>query len=78
MSEWTDGYRAALADIARLAHTRAASRSRLSAVPPYLAELIADLEGDALVIEREQDNRIRRRRLAAVREATLPFDEPPP
>jgi hypothetical protein len=68
MSQWVDGYRAALADVRRLAFTRLGP----------LTELLADLEGDALVIEREQDNRIRRRRLAAVREATLPFDEPPP
>ena len=69
MSEWTDGYRAALADIRRLWPSRGVAG---------MAELLADLEGDALVIEREQDNRIRRRRLAAVREAQLPFDEPPP
>ena len=69
MSEWTDGYRAALADIARLMPSRGTAA---------LTELIADLEGDALVIEREQDNRIRKRRLAAVREALPLFDEVPP
>jgi hypothetical protein len=68
MSEWSDGYRAALADIARVWPSRGVAG---------MTELLADLEGDALAIEREQDNRMRRRRLAAVREATL-FDEPPP
>jgi hypothetical protein len=68
MSEWTNGYRAALADIARVWPSRDVAS---------MTELLADLEGDVLVIERERDNRIRRRRLAAVREATL-FDEPPP
>jgi len=68
MSEWTDGYRAALADIRRLWPSRGVAG---------MVELLVDLEGDALVIEREQDNRIRRRRLAAVREADL-FDEAPP
>ena len=72
MSEWTDGYRAALADIARLAHDRLGVP-----LPPYLPELLADLEGDALVIERESDNRIRRRRLVAAREA-LPLLEGEP
>lgn len=69
MSEWTDGYRAALADIRRTWPSRGVAG---------MTELLADLEGDALVIEREADNRIRRRRLAAVREAALPLDEPPP
>jgi hypothetical protein len=68
MSEWTDGYRAALADARRLAVAR----------HPILCEamllLLDDLIGDALVIEREQDNRIRRRRLRADREA-LPLFE---
>ena len=68
MSEWTDGYRAALADIRRTWPSRGVAG---------MTELLADLEGDALVIEREQSNRFRRRRLAAAREATL-FDEPPP
>jgi len=71
MSEWTAGYRAALADIASIAPSR-------GLMTPALDELLADLHFDALVIEREQDNRIRRRRLTAVREATRPFDEPPP
>ena len=75
MNEWVAGYRAALADIRRTWPSRGVAG---------MAELLADLEGDALVIEREADNRIRKRRLAAVREATLfdepplPFDEPPP
>jgi hypothetical protein len=68
MSEWSDGYRAALADIARVWPSRGVAG---------MTELLADLAGDALAIEREQANRMRRRRLAAVREATL-FDEPPP
>ena len=69
MSEWVSGYRAALADIARLWPSRGVAG---------MTELLADLDADALVIMREQGNRIRRRRLAAVREATLPFDEPTP
>ena len=68
MSEWSAGYRAALADVGRLILGRGEAA---------LFELLADLEGDALVIEREADNRIRRRRLAVVREADL-FDEAPP
>jgi hypothetical protein len=71
MSAWVDGYRAALADVGRLAVAR----------HPILCEamllLLADLDGDALVIEREQANRIRRRRLRADREAMLPLDEVP-
>jgi hypothetical protein len=69
MSEWTDGYRAALADIRRTWPGRGVAG---------MLELLTDLEGDALVIEREADNRIRKRRLAAAREAELPFEEPPP
>ena len=65
MSEWTDGYRAALADIGRLMPGRGAAA---------LGGLLQDLAGDALVIEREQENRIRRRRLTAVREV-LPLFE---
>jgi hypothetical protein len=72
MSEWSDGYQRALIDFHRMADSR---RLPLS---PGILTLLADLEGDALVIEREQDNRIRRRRLAAVREAELPFEAPPP
>jgi len=71
MSEWTDGYRAALSDLASLSPNRGVP------LTPALCELLADLAGDALVIEREQGNRIRRRRLTAAREATL-FDELPP
>lgn len=77
MNDWVSGYRAALADVARLSSERA-RRTPRGLTPDMLAELLADMAGDALVIEREQDNRIRKRRLAAVREAMLPFDEPPP
>jgi hypothetical protein len=68
MSDWTDGYRAALADVARLARSRG---------DESLPGILVDLECDAMVIEREADNRLRRRRLTAAREATL-FDELPP
>jgi hypothetical protein len=69
--DWTAGYRRALVDLDRMARNRGIDLS------PALLTLLADLDGDALVIEREQDNRVRRRRLSVVREATL-FDEPPP
>jgi hypothetical protein len=72
MSEWAAGYRRALVDLDRLAHSRGIT------LTSAMLELLADLDGDALVVEREVDNRIRRRRLAVVREAVLPFDEVPP
>jgi len=75
MSDWVSGYRAALADVERLMPGRAA-RWPHGLTMDVVVRLLADLDQDALVIEREQDNRIRRRRLAAAREATL-FDEPP-
>lgn len=67
MSEWTAGYRRALQDVARLGHSR-------GVISAPLRDLLADLEGDALVIEREEDHRLRRRRLTAAREA-LPLFE---
>jgi|KBSMisStandDraft_5_1062788.scaffolds.fasta_scaffold02298_3 hypothetical protein len=66
MSEWTDGYRQALADIAHLAHSRGLVTT------PALEALLADVVADALVIEREQD--LRRRRLRATHEAMLPLE----
>jgi hypothetical protein len=72
MSEWTDGYRQALADIAHLAHSRGLVTT------PALDGLLADIAADVLVVERELDNRLRRRRLTAMREALPLFDEPPP
>jgi hypothetical protein len=68
MSEWTDGYRQALADIAHLAHSRGLVTT------PTLEALLADVVADALVIEREQQNRLRRLRLRATREAMLPLE----
>jgi hypothetical protein len=65
MSEWTDGYRAALSDVRRLTLTRD---------PEALPQLLTDLEDDVLVIEREQGNVLRRRRLRVEREA-LPLFE---
>jgi hypothetical protein len=62
MSEWTDGYRAALGDVERLLQSRA-----LMSEP--LALLCRDLQQDALVIEHEQSSKLQRRRLAAAREA---------
>jgi hypothetical protein len=72
MSEWTDGYRAALLDIIGLA------RHRGLLTTPDWQQLAADLAGDALVIEREQDNRMRSRRLRAQREALPLFGDEPP
>ena len=69
MTEWTDGYRAALADVLRLAYPRSGG----AVMPDWLRVLLADLEGDALTIEHEQGGRLQRRRLAAAREA-LPLD----
>jgi hypothetical protein len=71
MSDWTDGYRQALADIARLAHSRGLVST------PELEALLADVVADALVIEREQENRLRRRRLVAEREALPLFKAEP-
>jgi hypothetical protein len=70
MSAWIDGYRAALADVGRLLPSRGTAAAQIT-------ELLADLDADALVIEREQDNRHQRRRLRAAREAMLPLDEVP-
>ena len=64
MSQWSDGYRTALADVLRLAHNRALLVAEIAA-------LIADLSQDALVIEHEQDNRLQRRRRRAVQEESL-------
>lgn len=61
MTEWTDGYRAALADVARVSRSRGLSS-------PELGHLLNDLLGDALVIERQQAQRLQRRRLRAVKE----------
>jgi len=69
MSEWTDGYRRALVDFHLIADSRKLDLS------DALIELLADLAGDALVIEREQDNRMRSRRLRAQREALPLFGE---
>lgn len=66
--DWTDGYLAALRDVSILARSR-----DLRTAP--LDQLIADLEGDAFVIEHEQNNRMQRRRLTAAREA-LPLFAP--
>jgi len=72
MSDWTDGYRQALADIAHLAHSRGLVST------PALEALLADVVADALVIEREQQNRLRVRRLTAAREALpLLFESEP-
>jgi hypothetical protein len=76
MSAWVDGYRAALADVGRLSLSRRLVHPD-SLREKALTELLADLAADALVIEREQANRIRRRRLRADREAMLPLDEVP-
>jgi hypothetical protein len=64
MSDWTDGYTAALRDVAKLAHSRGVVTEPLDA-------LLRDLTQDALVIDHEQSNRLQRRRLAAAREAVL-------
>lgn len=64
MSDWTDGYTAALRDVAKLAHSRGLVTEPLDA-------LLRDLTQDALVIEHEQSNRLQRRRLVAARETVL-------
>ena len=69
MSEWTDGYRAALADIVTI------FRSRGILTGDDHAQAIRDLESDALVIEREHHNRLRRIKLRIEREALPLFDK---
>lgn len=68
MSEWTDTYRTAIGDVRRLAHSRGIAS-------PGLDLLLDDLESDALVIEREHHNRLRRLRLRAEREALPLLDK---
>lgn len=65
MSEWTDGYRAALADFELVAFNRGWG----AALTKELRTVLADLHQDALVIEHEQSNKLQKRRLAAAREA---------
>lgn len=64
---WSEGYRAALADVCLLAASRGIHN-------PALDQLLDDLINDALVVERESTNLLRRRRLRAEREA-LPLLE---
>ena len=64
MSEWTDGYRAALAYVDRLAYSRTGFDW-----PVWLRQLLADLKQDALVIEHEQGNKLQKARMRAAREA---------
>jgi hypothetical protein len=66
MTDWTDGYTAALRDVTKLAHSRGVVTEPLDA-------LLHDLTQDALVIDHEQSNRLQRRRLAAAREAVPLF-----
>jgi hypothetical protein len=61
VSDWTDGYAAALRDVAALVQSR-------GLITEPLQLLFADLLQDARVIEHEQGNRVQRRRLAAARE----------
>jgi len=64
---WPDVYRAALADVSRLAKSRGLLTAELD-------QLIEDLMQDAYVIEHSLDNRAQRRRLAAAKEEpTLPL-----
>jgi hypothetical protein len=72
MSEWIDGYRAALVDVARLAYTRYGTGNL-----KWLDTLIEDLRQDSLVIEHEQGNKLQKRRLAAAREALPLFKGKP-
>ena len=67
---WSEGYRAALADVCLLAASRGIHN-------PALDQLLDDLIADALVVERESDNRLRRRRLRAEREALPLFEDAP-
>lgn len=68
MSDWASGYRAALADVNRLLTSR-----RL--MTKEVAALLTDMDGDAFVIEHEQDSRTQRKRLRAAREA-VPLELP--
>lgn len=67
--EWADGYRAALTDVAKLAQLRSVNTI------DDLSALLDDLNADALVIEREHDNRLRRLKLRIEREALPLFDK---
>ena len=62
MSEWTDGYRAAVRDLRQMATGRGLMTDPLDL-------LFGDFEQDALVIEHEVGNRLQKRRLVAAREA---------
>jgi hypothetical protein len=64
MNDWVAGYRAAMADLERIAN----SRGLLNA---GLTELIADFQGDALVIEHANKATLQRRRLRAAQEEPL-------
>ena len=68
MIEWADTYRRAVADVRLLAGIR-------RILSPELSLLLDDLDADALVIAREADNRLRRRRLRAFDEALPLFDK---
>lgn len=69
MSEWTNGYRAALIDLQRLF-------ASLNLLTDHIEHLFRDLEGDAFVIEHEQGNKLQRKRLRAAREAMPPQELP--
>jgi hypothetical protein len=68
MNDWTAGYRAALADIERLAASR-------GGLPLWLGSLLADMRQDTLVIEHEQTNRLQKRRMRAAQEALPLFKD---
>ena len=67
MIDWASVYRAALADVERLACSR-------DLMTPELTLLLDDLRMDAHVIEHAQDNRLQRRRLRAAKEEPTLFD----
>ena len=75
MSDWATGYGRALADLRFLASGR-------KLMTPGLQALLDDMQRDADVIGHEEDNRMKKRRLTAAREALpiepLLFREPRP
>lgn len=71
VSDWTDGYRAALRDVEALTETRL-TQSFPTRFREAVALLLTDLRNDAGVIEHEDLNRDQRAALDAERAAVVP------